>query len=370
MARRLKGLLEPLIFPFPNLRDTSCANRKSVPEPNVRVSPDNSGSVLLLALWSLCLLTVFAIYLGYSVRQKILLIDIINSRDSLHFIAEAGVKKAIAELNKKEPSEYDALNEAWSNNPDIFKEINIGLGMFSVGYNYLDYQSGNQQTRYGLVDEERKLNLNKAELNEIQRLIMIATGFEEAEAQSLAASIVDWRDKDDKLSVPLGSAEDRYYRNLPNPYEAKDAEFEVFDELLMVRWMDQEVLDKLKDYITIYGNGTININTAPLQVLLALNLGNVLVDKIISFRNGEDEIEATSDDNIFTSPVDIITQLNQFSSLSPGETAILSNLISTGKISTSSKNFMIKSVAQLGKRELQVICIVNREARLLSWKEG
>jgi len=95
-----------------------------------------------------------------------------------------------------------------------------------------------------------------------------------------------------------------------------------------------------------------------------------LVDKIISFRRGEDEVEATADDNIFSSPSNIVEELSQYYDLSTQEIASLSSLVTAGKISTSSSNFMIRSVAQLYKRESQIICIVNREGQILSWKEG
>ena len=328
-----------------------------------------AGSILLIALWSLCLLTVFAVYLGNGVRGKIALIERLNSRDSLHFIAEAGVKQAIAELKNEEAVEVDALNEAWSNSPAVFKAVGIGLGEFNVGYSYLN-QSGLEETRYGMIDEERKLNLNKAELGTIQQLIAIVTDFEEAEAQNLAAAIVDWRDNNSDLSIPAGGAEDSYYRNLALPYEAKDADFEVFDELLLVKGMSSEVLEKLKNYITIYSNNKININTAPAEVLLALNLGMDLTDKIISFRCGKDRLEATGDDNIFTSPSEIIARLDDFSELSVQESVNLGNLISAGVFSVSSSNFMVRSIASLGKRESQIICIFNREGEILYWKEG
>ena len=375
--KRAERLLEPLMCLSHNLRNSYSISpagesdfRGNGRTNSVSIRADSRGSVLLIALWSLCLLTVFAVYLGYGVRQKITLIERLNSRDNLHFIADAGLKQAIAELRREDRTEYDALNETWSDNPVLFQQVNIGHGEFSVCYNYPNFYSGFEETRYGLVDEERKLNLNTAGLDEIQRLITIVADFDETDAHRLAAAIVDWRDSDNKLSIPLGSAEDRYYRNLSNPYEAKDAEFEVFEELLLVRWMSQEVLDKLKNYITIYSNGNINLNTAPGQILLALNLTDELVDKIVSFRSGEDEIEATSDDNIFSSPSNIVTELSQFYELSDPEIASLSNLVSTGKISTGSSTFMVRSIAQLYKRELQIICVVNREGQILSWNEG
>ncbi|MFH1578369.1 MAG: hypothetical protein ABIC18_04800 [Candidatus Omnitrophota bacterium] len=330
---------------------------------------DNRASILVITLWSLFLLGMFAIHLGYNARQKIEFVKILNSRDNLYFIAEAGVKRAIVELNKKEPSEYDVLNEAWGNNPGIFQEVGVGYGTFDVCYSYLDYHSGRYQTRYGLIDEERKVNLNKAELDVIQRLIMIVVGLGKTEAQGLAAAIIDWRDKDSGLLVPEGSAEDRYYRNLPNPYEAKDADFEVFDELLLVRGVSQELLEKIENYVTIYGDGRININTAGVEVLLALDLGIALVDKIISFRCGEDGIEANSDDNIFSSPNNITAELASFAELSIAELTSLHNLVSRGKLSTNSSNFMVRSIARLDNRQLETISIINREGEILSWRQ-
>ncbi len=383
---RMKRLFGQSISPFACCRDgrrmspfafnkigygMATADYPAKPDLRLHIEGRRRGSILLITLWTLCLLTVFAIHLGYSVRQKIILIERLNSRDNLYFIADAGIKQASAELKKKvSPVEYDALNEAWSNNPDVFKDVDIGLGSFNIGYNYWDSHSGRQRIRYGLVDEEKKLNLNTSELNDIQRLIIIVTKLDETDAQDLAAAIVDWRDADSKPSAPLGGAEDRYYRNLPNPYEAKDAEFEVFDELFLVKGINKEVFDQLKDYITIYSNGEININTASEQVLLALNLEDDLVNRILSFRCGRDGVEATEDDNVFITPSCIIAELNEFSSLSSSEIVSLNNLISAGKISTSSGNFMVRAVARLGTRQKQIICIINRKGKILSWREG
>jgi len=350
-------------------RETPC-EFQPLPAAEIGSLSPERGSLLLIALWSLSLLTIFSIYLAYGVRYKVSLLERLDRRDNLHFIAEAGTKKAIFELMKDEPSQYDSLNEPWGNNENIFKQVKTGYGYFNLIHDYLDSDSGSRKVRYGIVDEERKVNLNKAELEVIRRIIMITTGLEQADAESLAASIIDWRDSDSKLTIPLGSAEDRYYRSLPNPYEAKDAEIEVFDELLLIRGMTEEILEKIKNYITIYSNGRININTAGGEVLMALDLNDELVEKIISFRLGEDTLEATFDDNIFISLSDIISKLGTFSELTPEEVASLSNLISSGKITTSSSNFMARSIAQLDDRQMEAICIFDREGKVLSWREG
>lgn len=166
-----------------------------------------------------------------------------------------------------------------------------------------------------------------------------------------------------------GSAEDRYYRNLSAPYEAKDADYEVLEELLLVRGMSQKILDKLKNYISIHSSGKVNINTASAEVLFALNLGSELIDKIISFRRGKDGIEATEDDNTFSSPSNIVEELNRFSELSDTESSKLSSLIFLGKISTNSNNFMVRSIAYLDEQKSEIVCTFDREGKILSWKE-
>ncbi|MCK4519563.1 MAG: general secretion pathway protein GspK, partial [Candidatus Omnitrophica bacterium] len=234
-----------------------------------------------------------------------------------------------------------------------------------------------------IIDEERKININKAQRSVIERLFRIV-GLSEMKAQNLSASIVDWRDKDSELSIPLGSAEDRYYRNLRDPYEAKDADFEVLDELLLVRGMTGEIFDEIKGFITIYGEGKVNINTASEDVLLSLGLHASVVNKILSFRYGQDMIEASADDNVFNSVSGITARLSQLYLLSAGEVANLSNLVSAKKVTVKSNNFMIKSIAKLDKKEtfLKIVCVfenfsegsdesgLNEDEKIRYWREG
>ena len=103
----------------------------------------NRGSVLIITLWSLCLLATFAVMLGYSVRQKLSLVKRLDERDKLRLISEAGIMRCLATLHEEEATGYDALNEEWSNSSDSFKEIRVGDGQFSVYYEYFDEKSGN-----------------------------------------------------------------------------------------------------------------------------------------------------------------------------------------------------------------------------------
>ena len=313
--------------------------------------------------------------------MKITLVGRLDQRDRLNLIADAAVKKAIIELKKQELKPYDSLSDGLSNEPAVFKDVHIGEGKFSITYDFTDEQSGSLVTRYGLIDEESKININKAHPVVLERLFKILLDFDELRAQELAACIVDWRDSDSELSIPLGSAEDSYYSGLRYSYEAKDADFQALEELLLVKGMDEELLEKLKPYITIYGNGRVNVNTASRVVLAALGINEDMLNNIFSFRCGEDGLMGTSDDNIFTGG-DIVVKLKAVYQLSEAQEAKL-NAVIEQSLAVNSNHFMVRSVAQLNRQShkpagsglpsdrqsQKTECVINRERKLLSWRQ-
>jgi general secretion pathway protein K len=329
------------------------------------------ASILVLALWSICLLSTFAVIISYNTRIKAVLIQRLDERDKLSLMAEAGAMKAITVLLKQEDKGYDTLWDDWSNNPGVFKETPLGEGRVSISYNFFDTASGLSETRYGMIDEERKINVNRMTLPVLKRLFTAVLDYDDVDAQDLAASIIDWRDADSELSIPLGSAEDSFYRGMRYPYESKDSDFQILDELLLVKGMTQCLLERVKDYITIYGSGKVNINTASGEVLLALGINEAMVHKILSYRDGEDKKSGTADDNIFRSVSDIVPKLSQRFNLSSSEVAHISAVCDLN-LTTASENFMIKSRASLEGRRAVVdtVCVVTRTGEVLFWQES
>ena len=350
MEQKLRSLLKLLVFPR---------------------SVNSKGSILILSLWSLCLLSTFAVVLGFVVRQKLTLVNRLDERARLHFIADAGIKKAINQFKEEPSKSYDALNDNWSNNVSAFKEIDIGGGKFSISHDFLDEHTGLTEAWYGLIDEESKININKASRSILERFFKAILDCDDTQAQELAAAMVDWRDSDSELSIPIGSAEDSYYQDLEYPYEAKDANFEVLEEVLLVKGMDKTIFDKIKNYITIYSSGRININTVSEVVLFAFGLSPDLVDKIVSFRRGEDGVIGTTDDNIFDIPSNIVPKLNLSFHLSESETTQISIILEQYLV-THSNNFMARCIAQLnGKKKVaEVVCVINRSGKIQYFQES
>jgi len=327
------------------------------------------GSILIVALWSLCLLSAFAVILNYQVRQKLVLANRLDQRDSLRFIAEAGVAQGITELKNESEKTYYALGDSWSNNPGAFKNISVGDGQVSLTYNYFDEKSGLLETGYGCVDEESKININKAGLNVLARLFKIVLACDDQQAQDLAACILDWRDADSEAPASSGGAEDSYYNNLSQPYAAKNSDFELLDELLLVKGFSDNVFEKVKDYVTIYGEGRVNINTASEVVLFALGLDEDIAHKIILYRAGKDGVRGTLDDNVFITSAEIVNRLSQAYPLSATQVEQL-NRVAVLSLGVSSHNFLIKATAKsLGRHFLTVSSVVKQDGKILYWRE-
>lgn len=328
------------------------------------------ASILILTLWTLCFLSVFSLVLGARVRQKLVLVQRLADRDRGRLACESAIKKAIAVLGRSGAQGGQALKDAWSNNPALFRGIIIGDVTVNICYNYFDDARGTVETRWGIVDEERKININKAGAPELARIFMLEGKLDESDAEAVAYAIVDWRDGDSVSASPSGGAEDAHYRGLPYPYEAKDADFQVLEELLLVRGVSDCVFERVRDYLTPYGEGRVNINTAPKSVLLALGVQEEMVKRILEYRRGEDKIEATPDDNVFASSSEIIPRLSEAYSLSESEVAALSAIVNE-HLCADSSHFMVRSTASSGSTKdiMTAVCVVKADGTVLSWRE-
>ncbi len=343
------------------------------------------GSILLLVLWTLSLLSVFAVSLGFSVQQRLVLLERLETRNKLCLIAQAGVKKAmayIAEIDKE--AQPMALKDGWANSRQSFADIHLGDGEFTVSYSYkpgdfcVDSQAGNEvKTMFGMEDEERKININTSSREVLVRLLMKAADLDETAAGIIASCIIDWRDEDNQSQID--GAEGEYYRSLRYSYECKDALFEAPEELLLVKNIDNNVFEKIKPYITVYGSSKqVNINTAARTVLFAVGVKEDMINKIMKFRCGTDGLPGTADDNIFTEASTIAAELSQNMELTPEELAGLSNLVSEGVFTTRSNIFSINCTAIISdrKNKCRINCVMKKNMEvefarpgwILSWR--
>ena len=84
---------------------------------------------------------------------------------------------------------------------------------------------------------------------------------------------------------PYG-AKSAYYLNLEPPYVSKNGNFETVEELAWVRGFESSpLIPRLNQWLTVQTTGqVINLNTAPLEVLLAMGFARDLAQNIIMAR--------------------------------------------------------------------------------------
>lgn len=125
-------------------------------------------------------------------------------------------------------------------------------------------------------------------------------GMDARQARALAESIADWIDPDDRPR-PQGAEKD-YYMTLDRPDFPFNRPFENINDLLLVRGAAEmeRLRPNWRDSFTLYGDGKIDVHTAPGELLEVLF--NVTPTEIAGFlraRAGVDGLPDTEDDPRF-----------------------------------------------------------------------
>ncbi len=332
------------------------------------------GSILVVALWMIAIIGAFALSSGYQARQKVSLADRIDSKNWLGGLAESGIYQGIWQIKQRKENapEYHAFNDPYTSNTSFYKRKFLGEGSYTISYEYTDPDDDTVKIRYGLQDEEQKINVNGVKPEVISRLIQMVGEKDRDSADQIAYSIEDWRDENNAAAHPEFGAEDDYYEDLDAPYDCKDFTLESLDELLLVRGMTPELFEKLKPYITVFGSGAVNINTAPKQVFLALGMDSSLIDKIFHYRNGPDREQGTEDDRSFMNLTSIADQLNQVESISSSDVSLISQLVTEDQLGIASSFFMIHSRGEvIKKKQIQdIVAVVDQEGKIHYWQSS
>jgi general secretion pathway protein K len=151
-----------------------------------------------------------------------------------------------------------------------------------------------------IEDESGKIPLNKLVVGNdydpnikkilLRLLTLPEFGLDERKAGELVDAIKDWIDADNEVTG--AGAESSYYESLALPYAAKNAALDCIEELLMVKGITKDIFAGTKEkpglaqYVTVYGDGPVNINTAPQMVLRSLssNISPEIAGKMDQYR--------------------------------------------------------------------------------------
>lgn len=268
-------------------------------------APGERGLSLVLVLWLLALMFLIAPSFVYTMRIESRATSSFEDEASAWALAVAGVYMAAAEVS----ADYAivASNEAGL----VFLEK--AGGGFQPLPSKRDFRLGEGTVSYRIEDERAKVNLNTATRGVIDELLR-THGAERTARDAIADSIIDWRDGNSDYH--LNGAEDDYYGSLPFPYGSKDGPFDFTEELLLVKGVSREIFygkageGGIGRFLTVHGDGKLNINTAGGAVLSAV-YGTGVANEILLKREIEGFMTTRSHGGLVTSEFFLVTSTGE-----------------------------------------------------------
>ncbi len=272
-------------------------------------------------------------------------------------LAKAGVNIARAGL-LMDNNDTDDLEEDWNK--------------LSLASQVAPIPIGNGFVSLVIEDEERRQNINSLNEQELKdwfknlKLKRVKKGdildmdiIEEDIHEELSDNFLDWTDHDNEIRK--NGAENLWYKRQEEEYFPHNRRLATIGELMWVRGFTPEMLfgkkgnPKLKDMITVYGGGKLNVNTVNRDVLVTLlrqedeYMADTVAQAIIDERPYKTESQAKS----------ILSQY--------GFGGVLDK-----KIKVKSEYFRIIATGIVGNVESRVEAIVKRLKKtcdILLWKE-
>ncbi len=307
------------------------------------------GVALIITLLILTILIVVGLEINRSIRVEASLAGNFRDLTQAGYIAKSGVEIARALLQEDDQA-YDALNERWA-------QLEI-LSLFSAQLFPEGYFAGkisDENAKFNpnfLIDAYGMVNLKKR--NQLERLITLL-----GHDPKLMDAILDWLDPDDQKR-PMG-AEKEYYeieKKIKGPANGPLANL---PEITLIKGMDQKIFygseekEGLGKYLTIYSDGKININTAPLLVLMSLSpkIDQALAKTLIEYRQEK--------------PFKKLEDLRSV----PGWEEIYAEVSS--EITVRSNYFAVNVLGHFREARAIIQAVIKREGKktkILLWQEG
>ena len=248
------------------------------------------GVALITTLMVIALLVAVIVEFN---RMAIADIDVsqnFGDEKKILYITISGVN-VIRELLKLDAlyTKSDTLFEEWANSKASF---DYATSMLDEGR--LEGQ---------IIDENGKIDVNslvgeKGDFNETQKAIwerllgqrMFALS--DDQINRIIYGVKDWLDQDFEITGIYGAENSLY---MAKGYACKNGPLDVLEEMLMINGVTEEIFygdarrEGIRHYFTVYGSPKININTAPIPVLMALsdNLTEDIALEMDRFRRDE-----------------------------------------------------------------------------------
>ncbi len=229
------------------------------------------GFILVVVLSMVMMLSVLLLGFNYTSRINLRTMDDFQKSLQALNCARAGLNIAIAAVRD--------TNDVHTNK--VVPNLLLGENTFELG---------NGKCSITIAGENGKLNVNRLKdqsgqpsRTAIEQLLRLIDRLNQESAgqsridYSLVPSVIDWTDNDDQVThLPFirlenSGAESSYYNQLNTPYGCKNAALDATEELLLVKGITPEIFSRIRSYVTVHGDGKINVNYASKYVIESLS---------------------------------------------------------------------------------------------------
>jgi len=365
-----------------------------------------TGIALMIVLWVLTLLSVMVFEFCATMRIEATITGNFKEGANSYYLALAGINRAIIEIAKSKSSvkKFKGSEETMvkGNKEDETEEEEESKEWKPREEPYtFPFADGECEVKIG--DEGSKINLNwiaaQAKKNRklLTDILEKSCGLEGDERDIVADSIIDWVDKDH--AHLLNGAEDEHYESLEDPYECRDGDFVVTEELLLVNGVTEEIYygkkssseesdefegktdtdlpedeewgnwegerriaqEGLSEIFTVFSSKKalkINLNDAPYGLLMSVQgMTDEVALRIIELRR-EEEFENINDARLKTLP-----NYNQIASKITVYSTNFYRIEACGKVADSSVKRTVAVVIELTMKKKE-------KYKILYWQEG
>ena len=342
------------------------------------VRNNREGSALIMALFVIVVLSMLVGSFGFEAHLEAKYASYVRDRIKATSLAESGMVLAEMLMDKqagKGPSGTPDDEDRWY---DASERLRLGQSILG-----LVERLGDGFIIVDIVPEPGRLNVNLLMPDDWETLLG-NSGVPEEYWEDIIDPIMDWLDEDD-ISNPKGAETEDYYGQLDPPYQAKNGPFDTIRELLLVKGFSEPILTGgifdpatiegatmsgvstrfsrfsdtneiiiagIEQMLTTYGDGKVNIQSAPYDVLRTLpDVDDILARAIM------EEREAMEDDepNPFGSVDDLFTRID---GLNPSI---------AGKITVRSQYYRITATGRVGNVERQIWAIAYHDGKALRY---
>ena len=235
------------------------------------------GTVLLLVILILTLISVLILSWAQEWRTELKLASNFGEAHKCQRLAEAGIYYALGKMMTAKTGESTGLRAMGSQTQEAAGDLWLG----DQRPHRLELPDG--MVEVTIADEGGKINLNRAP-EALLYSFFTGLGLPEPQVRTMVDSLQDWRTRG--ISPRPYGAKSAYYLGLDPPYVAKNGNFETVEELAWVRGFEASpLIPRLNQWLTVQATGQgINLNTASLEVLLAMGFARDLAQNIIAAR--------------------------------------------------------------------------------------